>query len=69
MEFNKFCEDEGLEHQLIVGYALEQNNISERKNKTIMETKKICAKGDGSFENHLGKGSKHGSLPTKQMSY
>ncbi|CAL2249531.1 unnamed protein product [Prunus armeniaca] len=36
-EFNKFCEDEGVEHQLTVGYAPEQNGVSERKNRTIME--------------------------------
>ncbi|CAL2249603.1 unnamed protein product [Prunus armeniaca] len=36
-EFNKFCEDEGAEHQLTVGYAPEQNGVSERKNRTIME--------------------------------
>ena len=36
-EFNKFCEDEGIHHQLTVGYAPEQNGVSERKNRTIME--------------------------------
>ena len=36
-EFNKFCEDEGMEHQLTVGYAPEQNGVSERKNRTVME--------------------------------
>ncbi|XP_022874162.1 uncharacterized protein LOC111392986 [Olea europaea var. sylvestris] len=36
-EFNKFCEDEGLEHQLTVGYALEQNGVSKRKNGTMIE--------------------------------
>lgn len=35
--FNKFCEDEGVEHQLTVGYAPEQNGVSERKNRTVME--------------------------------
>ncbi|XP_060974068.1 uncharacterized protein LOC133039239 [Cannabis sativa] len=32
-----FCEDEGMEHQLTVGYAPEQNSVSERKNRTVME--------------------------------
>ena len=36
-KFNKFCEDEGVEHQLKVGYAPEQNEVSERKNRTVME--------------------------------
>ena len=37
-EFNKFCEEKGMEHQLTVGYAPEQNSVSERKNRTVMET-------------------------------
>ncbi|XP_022899379.1 uncharacterized protein LOC111412689 [Olea europaea var. sylvestris] len=37
-EFNKFCEDEGMEHQLTVGYVPEQNGVLERKNRTVMET-------------------------------
>lgn len=36
-EFNKFCEDEGVERQLIVGYTPQQNGVSERKNMTVME--------------------------------
>lgn len=39
-QFNKFCEDEGVEHQLTVGYAPEQNGVSERKNRTIEEMAK-----------------------------
>ncbi|KAL5573510.1 hypothetical protein UlMin_023107 [Ulmus minor] len=33
-----FCEDEGVHHQLTAGYALEQNGVSKRKNRTVMET-------------------------------
>ena len=36
----KFCEDEGLEMQLTVGYTPQQNGVSERKNQTVMEMKK-----------------------------
>ncbi|CAA0815238.1 Copper amine oxidase family protein [Striga hermonthica] len=36
-EFNKFCEDEEVNHQLTVGYASEQNDVSERKNRTVQE--------------------------------
>ncbi|KAL5582111.1 hypothetical protein UlMin_014553 [Ulmus minor] len=36
--FGKLCEDEGVQHQLTVGYTLEQNGVSERKNITVMET-------------------------------
>ncbi|KAL4363436.1 hypothetical protein GQ457_04G018680 [Hibiscus cannabinus] len=36
-EFDLFYEDEGIEHQLTVGYTPQQNGVSERKNRTIME--------------------------------
>lgn len=35
--FDKFCDDEGVEHQLTVGYTPQQNGVSERKNKIVME--------------------------------
>ena len=30
-EFDKFCEDEGIERQLTVAYTPQQNGVSERK--------------------------------------
>ncbi|BBG94390.1 transposable element gene [Prunus dulcis] len=36
-EFNKFCEDEGVEHQLTIGYAPKQKGVLEIKNRTVME--------------------------------
>lgn len=36
-EFNKFCEDLGIKHQFSVSYSPEQNGVSERKNRTVME--------------------------------
>ncbi|KAB1228246.1 Retrovirus-related Pol polyprotein from transposon TNT 1-94 [Morella rubra] len=36
-EFDKFCEDEGVEHQLTIAYTPQQNGVSERKNRTVME--------------------------------
>ncbi|XP_071700490.1 uncharacterized protein [Rutidosis leptorrhynchoides] len=39
-QFNKFCEDEGVKRQLTVGYAPEQNGVSERKNRTVMKMAK-----------------------------
>lgn len=39
-EFDKFCEDEGLERQLTVGYT-QQNGVSKRKNQTVMEMAKF----------------------------
>ncbi|KAK2992531.1 hypothetical protein RJ640_002425 [Escallonia rubra] len=39
-EFHKFCEDEGVERQLTVGYTPQQKGVSERKNQTVMEMAK-----------------------------
>ncbi|KAK4409575.1 Retrovirus-related Pol polyprotein from transposon TNT 1-94 [Sesamum angolense] len=36
-EFDKFCEEEDIEHQTTVSYNPQQNGESERKNKTVME--------------------------------
>ena len=36
LEFNKFCEQNDIKRQLITTYTLQQNNVSERKNRTIM---------------------------------
>ncbi|CAL9005789.1 unnamed protein product [Prunus brigantina] len=36
-EFNKFCEDLGLERQLTVAYSPQQNGVAERKNISIVE--------------------------------
>ena len=35
--FNVFCEDMGIKHQLTVPYTPQQNGVSERKNRTVME--------------------------------
>ena len=36
-EFNKFCEEMGMERQLTVAYSPQQNEVVERKNRTIVE--------------------------------
>lgn len=36
-KFNKFCKEAGIEHQLTVPYTPQQNRVSERKNRVIME--------------------------------
>ncbi|KAJ4764255.1 polyprotein [Rhynchospora pubera] len=36
-EFDKFCEDIGLERQVTIGFTPEQNGVAERKNRTIVE--------------------------------
>ena len=36
-EFNRYCEDAGIEHQLTTPYTPEQNRVSERRNRYVME--------------------------------
>ena len=36
-EFNQFCENAGIEHQLTTPYTPQQNGVSERRNRYIME--------------------------------
>ncbi|RVW95066.1 Retrovirus-related Pol polyprotein from transposon RE1 [Vitis vinifera] len=38
--FDKFCEEAGIEHQLTTPYTPQQNGVSERKNRSIMEMTK-----------------------------
>nr|UBX54621.1 transposon Pol polyprotein [Lupinus angustifolius] len=46
-EFDKFCEDEGIEPQLTVAYTPQQNGVSERKNRTVMEMARSMLKEKG----------------------
>jgi hypothetical protein len=46
-EFDKFCEDEGIERQLTVAYSPQQNGVSERKNRTVMEMARSMMKDKG----------------------
>nr|KYP72430.1 Retrovirus-related Pol polyprotein from transposon TNT 1-94 [Cajanus cajan] len=36
-KFNQFCEDSGIEHQLIAPYTPQQNGVCERRNRYILE--------------------------------
>ena len=36
-QFNFFCEEAGIEHQLTAPYTPQQNGVNERENRTIME--------------------------------
>ncbi|KAH9666120.1 Integrase catalytic domain-containing protein [Citrus sinensis] len=40
-KFAKFCEAAGIEHQLTATYTPQQNRVSERKNRTIMEMARL----------------------------
>nr|KYP68962.1 Retrovirus-related Pol polyprotein from transposon TNT 1-94 [Cajanus cajan] len=46
-EFDKFCEDEGIEQKLTVSYSPQQNGVSERKNRTVMEMARSMLKEKG----------------------
>ncbi|CAL9023657.1 unnamed protein product [Prunus brigantina] len=39
-EFNKFCEESGIQRQLTVAYSPQQNGVAERKNRTVVEMAK-----------------------------
>ena len=36
-KFNQFCEEAGIEHQLTASYTPKQNEVSERRNRSVME--------------------------------
>ncbi|XP_022931554.1 uncharacterized protein LOC111437700 [Cucurbita moschata] len=45
--FNRFCEKAGIEHQLTAPYTPQQNDVSERRNRFIMEmTRRMLHKKD-----------------------
>ena len=46
-EFERFCEDEGIERQLTVAYSPQQNGVSERKNRIVMEMARSMLKEKG----------------------
>ncbi|XP_028081553.1 uncharacterized protein LOC114282959 [Camellia sinensis] len=50
-EFDNFCEEEGVERQLTVGYTSQQNGVSERKNQTVMEMAKSMMHEKGLSKN------------------
>ncbi|CAL2278968.1 unnamed protein product [Prunus armeniaca] len=39
-EFNKFCEESGIQRQLTMTYSPQQNGVAERKNRTVVEMAK-----------------------------
>ena len=36
LEFNKFCEQNGIKRQLTTAYTPQQTGVAERKNRTVM---------------------------------
>ena len=46
-EFDKFCEDESIKRQLTVAYTPQQNCVSKRKNRTVMEMARSMLKEKG----------------------
>ncbi|CAL2257905.1 unnamed protein product [Prunus armeniaca] len=39
-EFNKLCEEEGIQRQFSMAYTLQQNGVAERKNRIVVEMAK-----------------------------
>ncbi|KAL0403671.1 UNVERIFIED_CONTAM: Retrovirus-related Pol polyprotein from transposon TNT 1-94 [Sesamum radiatum] len=62
-EFDKFCEEEGIDHQTTVSYNPQQNGVSERKNRTIMEMARSMLQ-EAFTKSFLGRSSLHCSLST-----
>jgi transposase InsO family protein len=44
-EFAKFCEQEGIVHEVIAPYTPQHNGIAERKNRSIMNMARSMLKG------------------------
>ena len=44
-EFADFCKNQGIKHQLTASYSPQQNGVSERKNRTIVEMARSMLKG------------------------
>ncbi|KAL0301338.1 UNVERIFIED_CONTAM: Retrovirus-related Pol polyprotein from transposon TNT 1-94 [Sesamum radiatum] len=68
-EFDKFCEEEGIEHQTTVSYNPQQNGVSERKEQNSHGDGKIDAAGETLAKSFLGRSSLHCSLSTQQVSH
>lgn len=43
-EFNKFCEESGIQRQLTASYTPQQNEVAERKNRSLVEMGKCLLK-------------------------
>lgn len=43
-EFQKFCKDNGIRHEMTARHAPQQNSVCERKNRTIMEMARCLLK-------------------------
>ena len=46
-EFEEYCKNEGIQKQLTTGYTLQQNGVSQRRNRTIVEMVRIMMNEKG----------------------
>ncbi|GKU98369.1 hypothetical protein SLEP1_g11381 [Rubroshorea leprosula] len=46
-EFNKFCEEQGIKHEITFPYTPQHNGVAERKNRTIMDMTRSLLKAKG----------------------
>lgn len=43
-DFVRFCDQEGITHEVVTPYTLQKNGVSERKNRSIMNMVRIMLK-------------------------
>ncbi|KAK4399972.1 Retrovirus-related Pol polyprotein from transposon TNT 1-94 [Sesamum angolense] len=67
-EFDKFCEEEGIEHQTTVSYNPQQNGVSERKKEQSWRWQDRCCRRN-TCQKLFGRSSLHCSLSTQQVSH
>lgn len=58
-EFNKFCEEAGIQRQLTAPYTPQQNGVVERRNKTLMEMTRSILKHMGVPNSFWGEATRH----------
>ena len=63
-KFNKFCENEGIEHQLTAPYTPQQNGSWEEKQNTY-EDDNVFTTWQRATKEILGQGCEHNNFPTK----
>lgn len=68
-EFNLFCEESGIEHQLTAPYTPQQNGVSERRNRYILEMTRCMLHEKNLPKQVRGRSSSYGCYFTKQASH
>lgn len=67
-ELNKPCEDNGMEHQLIIGYILEKKQFVRKKEQNHNGDGESYTHGEMSSKNLASKSCKYCNLPSELIS-